>query len=287
MYSIYHFFAHLSRNKSLFLGENPLEQFPFDTELLSARSKGKFPDLVIRLNEDQAGLHSGGELIELKDSEGYAVSSFNSTIPTGVKNIQQFATPNSGIYKQMVKAGEEPKIMPLREVFYLIRGRKEPPKRDPQAQGAVKVCLVHGSFFETVKVETLIQKAFLQVFDEVIERGKIELGAETRNLLLTLFPLQESFSKVRDVENASVKLRFRIMTEAKEEGNVLNPDRYPEISDNTLNFIIPCETTEQQQDYERKMQGALAQSEYEKFRVFRIKHLLNGPFLVFQTDLHQ
>jgi hypothetical protein len=55
-----------------------------------------------------------------------------------------------------------------------------------------------------------------------------------------MFSEQDSFSKVRDVNRASVKIRFRIMTEAKAEGNILNSEKYPQILDNTLNLVLPC-----------------------------------------------
>jgi len=66
-------------------------------------------------------------------------------------------------------------------------------------------------------------------------------------------------SKVRNVEKASVKLRFRILTEVKAEGNILNSIKYPAIKDNTMNFIVPMH--------------------------IKIKHLLNGYFTVFQISL--
>ncbi|MDR1493537.1 MAG: hypothetical protein LBT05_12565 [Planctomycetaceae bacterium] len=56
--------------------------------MLSCVNKGVFSDLVIRLNP--SGLQfTGGEIIELKDSKSYSVSSFNSTIPTGQKEIEK------------------------------------------------------------------------------------------------------------------------------------------------------------------------------------------------------
>jgi hypothetical protein len=30
------------------------------------------------------------------------------------------------------------------------------------------------------------------------------------------------------------------MTEAKAEGNILNSEKYPQILDNTLNLVLPC-----------------------------------------------
>ena len=84
-YSIYHFFADLCQKKEEFLSKNKLESFPFDKQMLSCINKGVFPDLAIKLNNNNEQF-SGGELIELKDSKTYSIASFNSTIPTGKKD---------------------------------------------------------------------------------------------------------------------------------------------------------------------------------------------------------
>ena len=86
-YSIYHFFADLCQKKEEFFSEKKLESFPFDEQMLSCVGDGKFPDLAIKLNNDNEQF-TGGELIELKESKNkYSVASFNSTIPTGEKDI--------------------------------------------------------------------------------------------------------------------------------------------------------------------------------------------------------
>jgi hypothetical protein len=95
--------------------------------------------LAIRLNK-QRNEFTGGELIELKDSNSYAVASFNSTIPSRSKRIADIITgKQSVILKQMEKAGDDAFSLPVREVFYLVRGHK---------QGNRKVCLVYGSFLK-------------------------------------------------------------------------------------------------------------------------------------------
>lgn len=80
MYSIYHFFYSLFQQKHLLKKVKKLDEFPFNENLLSCRNDGVFPDMAIRLNKDRK-IFTGGELIELKDSDSYTVSSFNSTIP--------------------------------------------------------------------------------------------------------------------------------------------------------------------------------------------------------------
>lgn len=275
MYSIYHFFAHLYRNRNRLEWVPTLEDFPFDVELLSYKGRGKFPDFAIRVNPD--GNPSGGELIEVKDSKSYSVPSFNSTIPTGVKSIEELIRGRSSVIReQMESAGDDIYSLPVREVYYLLRGK---------SKGKTKICLVHGSFFETVKVEHLIQQAFGQVLDERLEAEDHAISGELHDLMTRIFSTQESFSKVRNVEKATVKMRFRIMTEAKKEGNIFNPKIYPDIQDNTLNFVLPnhpANVIEQRKLYLRQ---ALSSSELEPGKQFTIKHPFNGKFFVLSYSL--
>lgn len=276
MNSIYHFFKEIYLKKKYFLSTKSLEQFPFPQQLLSCVNKGKFPDLAIKLNKDRK-IFTGGELIELKDSESYSVSSFNSTIPSGVKEISNIiGTGNSKIKKQMEEAGDSVLSLLKRDVFYLVRGRKS---------DSIKVVLVHGSFFETVKTTDLISKSFSQVLNERIKQSGIIVATEIRELLSDVFSKQENFSRVREVEKASVKLRFRIMTEVKAEGNILNNEKYPQILDDTLSFILPKHVEKDTIVIEEKLKKVFSNKELLKFKVFDIKHHFNGYFRVYQTKL--
>lgn len=271
--SIYHFFKDLSLRKDLLKRVGKLDDFPFDNNLLSCKRAGQFPDLAIKICKSDE-LFTGGELIELKDSQSYTVSSFNSTIPTGKKDIRKvIKSETSDVFKQMIEAGDDVFSLLEREVFYLIRGQKN---------GNVKIVLVHGSFFETIKVKELITKSFSQVLQERLELSNLEIDEKTKNLLETLFSEQESFSKVRNVEKASVKLRFRIMTEVKAEGNILNERQYPQIIDNTLNIVLPAHSADEDRLNFDKMNLVFGNEEFESFH---IKHHFNGNFLVFQVKL--
>ncbi len=270
MYSIYHFFAHLYRNRYLLESVPKLDEFPFDLELLSCSNVGKFPDLAIRINS--AGDPPGGELIELKDSRSYTVASFNSTIPTGKKSIDFLTKGKTNVIRQQMEAaGDDIYSLPVRDVYYLLRGKKN---------NNTKICLVHGSFFETVKVEHLIQQAFNQVLEERLADSNDPLNDDLRKLILNIFSRQDSFSKVRHVENASVKLRFRIMTEVKKEGNILSSQSYPAIKDNTINLIIPHHTFTEFTSISVHLQRALSQSELLTGQKFVIRHPFNGEFFV-------
>lgn len=276
MNSIYHFFRNLVNNKHYFLRVKKLEDFPYDSGLFSCRNIGTFPDMAIRINTKDK-IFTGGELIELKDSNSYTVSSFNSTIPTGRKEITKIVTgENSNIKLQMEESGDNIYSLPVRDVFYLVRGKNK---------GNTKVCLVHGSFFETIQVDELIAQSFSQVLEERLKERGEHFSDEMKNRLLSILSEQQSFSKVRNVEKASVKLRFRVMTEVKAEGNILNSKKYPEIRDNTLNFALPCHNDEEEKMIRYKAGLVFANKELNGLNFFKIKHHFNGYFIVIQTNL--
>ena len=101
--SVYHFFKTLVENKNALESIAKLDDFPFDENLLSCKRVGQFPDLAIRICRTDE-LFTGGELVELKDSKSYTVSSFNSTIPTGRKEIEKVVKgKNSEVLRQRKK----------------------------------------------------------------------------------------------------------------------------------------------------------------------------------------
>ncbi|MDR1270989.1 MAG: hypothetical protein LBK82_15850 [Planctomycetaceae bacterium] len=231
--------------------------------------------MAIKLNTDK-NIFSGGELIELKNSKSYNVSSFNSTIPTGKKEIAKIIKgKNSIIKKQMEDAGDDINSLPIRDVYYLIRGR---------TKENIKVILVHGSFFETIKSADLISQSFGQVLNERLQEKELKIEKNVKDLLMNIFSEQENFSKVRNVDKASVKLRFRIMTEVRTEGNILDTKKYPDILNNTINLIIPCHN---EQDEELTAKRFSIVCDISQFQKLKIKHHLNGYFTVFRQDLFQ
>ncbi|MDR1924112.1 MAG: hypothetical protein LBQ66_07030 [Planctomycetaceae bacterium] len=253
--------------------EDPLANFPFDSQMLSCNNQGVFPDLAIKINTIGTDFR-GGELIELKDSKSYTVSSFNSTIPAGRKEIGKVIKgENSVIKRQMEEAGDDIDSLPIRDVYYLIRGK---------SSGNVKVVLVHGSFFETINSSSLISQSFEQVLEERLKEKGLNIGNNIKELLVDIFSEQENFSRVRNVDKASVRLRFRIMTEVKAEGNILNTRKYPAIKDNTINLVIPCHSSDEEK---LTIQHFSMTCCLEHFTLQKIKHHLNGYFTVFQQDL--
>lgn len=217
----------------------------------------------------------GGELIKIKDRNEYLIAPFRSSIPTGKKNIRDvIPSQNSIIFKQMQEAGEDAYFLEEREVYYLVRGRK---------RGKQKICLTHGSFFETVKASDLIRDSFAQVLDEELINSNI--SEEVKDKLKSIFSHQESFSRVRNVEKASVRLRFRIMTEVKREGNILNSNQYPEIEDDTLNLVVPFHSEEEKNLIHENMKLIFGEDKLKKIKSFPVKHPLNGYFMAYQVGL--
>lgn len=276
IYSIFHFFKHLVDNKKSFNSIEKLGQFPFDDTMLACNNIGQFPDLAIRISSKNP-FFTGGELIELKDSKTYNVASFNSTIPTGQKDIEKvIKSVNSSIKKQMEDKGNHILTLLHRDVYYLIRGKYE---------NNTKVVLIHGSFFETITPDALISKSFEQVLDERLTKYNIQLDENAKSILIDMFSEQKSFSRVRNVDNASVKLRFRIMAEVKAEGNILNTKQYPEIKDNSINLIVPYKNEKEKKIALKRFQQVFDEDNMKSYSIFSLKHHLDGYYIVFQINL--
>jgi hypothetical protein len=272
MYSVYHLFKDLVDKSYSFKEIINLEDFPFDTNMLSCKNRGQFPDLAIKVNKDKT-LFTGGELIELKDSKSYSISSFNSTIPTGKKSIDAIIkNDNSSIRKKMEENGNHIFDLPERDVFYLVRGKNKE---------NIKVVLIHGSFFETLKSNELISQSFEQVLTERLNEKGVDIG-NIKDILVDIFSEQNNFSKVRNIDKASVKLRFRIMTEIKAEGNILNTKQYPQITDNSISLIIPRHSDTDETIAIKRFNTVFKNY---KMDLFNIKHHLNGYFIVFKMNI--
>ncbi len=113
----------------------------------------------------------------------------------------------------------------------------------------------------------------------------MDIGDDIRNLLIDIFSKQENFSKVRNVDKASVKLRFRIMTEVKAEGNILNRKKYPKIEEDTINLIVPNHSEAEEKLTLKRFSAIYDENDLKQFNVFKIKHHLNGYFTVFQQKV--
>ncbi|MCY4657091.1 MAG: hypothetical protein OXC80_09790, partial [Gammaproteobacteria bacterium] len=131
--SIYHFFIELAKRRGYLTYSANLEDFEFPESMVAAKSKGSFPDLVLRLSDQQP--FSGGELIEIKTSQSYGISSFNSTLPRSSHKVSELS---KNIRDQMLNKGEDPDAVPEREIYYLIFGINKRARPAP----LYKICLV-------------------------------------------------------------------------------------------------------------------------------------------------
>ncbi len=282
--SIFHLFRELLHETDYLKNGKGLEKFPFKPEMVSCRSQGKFPDLILRLNGKGRALTgkalTGGELIECKDSKSYTVASFNSTIPTGTKKIKDIiGGKNSKTKLQMDAVGEDIDSLPNRDVFYFIRGRNN--KDGDQ----VKVCLIHGSFFCTIPVKELIQESFRQLFESTIRESDVKIRDKLIMEVTNLFVNQSTFSQVRTINDASVKLRFRVMSEVRQEANILSDSQYPIILDDSVNLILPLDKNKTEEYYVDVMKKVFPGKEFNKLKVSKLQHNFGATFLLFQQQI--
>ncbi len=169
----------------------------------------------------------------------------------------------------MIKAGNNIESLPYRDVYYLINGKN----KDEQ-----KIILVHGSFFETIPTQSLIREAFLKV----IKDADPAMSDEKMEELSKLFIEQKLFSQVRRITGASVKIRFRIMTEVETKANLLNSEYYPQIKPNTFNLCIPYESDKSKKLIIKKFGTVF---NLDKYSQFDLKHQIDGgKYIVFQMQ---
>ncbi len=196
------------------------------------KDSGVFPDFVLALDDGQP--FGNGAILELKDSTGSAVSSFNSTIPTRFKSLEEVCEiANSKIVGQATWIYDFPRslaedyVSMERPRFYLIRTYRSSPSK-------VRISLVEGSFFETVPKEKLLKG----VWDQILSDSGIP-EEQKQQLLAVLAQLKQPIIACsRHVPSASVKPRFRIMAEVENDANL---HTYNGISERTVNLVIKRE----------------------------------------------
>ena len=245
-----------------------------EKRLLYSESQ-QFPDFLFKARKC-GEKYVGGSLMELKDSKGGNVASFNSTIPTKRKSLEEIEIINGNNLVSRIatiKDGEptasESYLKHERVCFYFIRTHKESEK--------VKISIVDGSFFETVSKEHLFYQMFLNVLRRHMEKKKIEFPKET------LEKVEEALSHITDqtiiassqiIEGASVRPRLRIMAEVHPEGNP-HSTFYPEITEGSFNLILQASADVKK--IEEKLSAQIPEIE-----IFSIHHKRNGEHRVFQ-----
>jgi hypothetical protein len=256
------------------LGVDRLKVQGIEKRLLYSESQ-QFPDFLFKVRKC-GEKYIGGSLMELKDSRGGNVASFNSTVPTKRKSLEEIDIINGNNLVSRIatiKDGEptasESYLKHERGCFYLIRTHKESNK--------VKVSIVDGSFFETVSKEHLFYQMFLNVLRKHMEKKKIEFPKET------LEKVEEALSYITDqtiiassqiIKGASVRPRLRIMAEVHPEGNP-HSKFYPEITEGSFNLILQSSADL------KKIEEELS-AQIPEIEIFSIHHKRNGEHRVFQ-----
>ena len=278
--------------RGYFVQENNLEDFAYPKEMIAARSKSGFPDFVLKISGDSR--YSGGEFVELKDTKSHSIASFNSTIPSAKKRIDNLP---KNIQKILIESGEIKETMQERDVYYLIRGVKQ-----SVSYPLSKTILVSGAFFETMPVNEVLINAFNQVALDSVSDESI-LASLSEN-----FSVQQSkFAETRTIKKSAISVRFRVMAEADPRANLLNENRYPMIGNNTLTFLHhekPKKINQQSlimHEWEsaplqvkrctgyrqlNNAYGDIDASLKSNTRVSIMNHPLNEPFFIAQASIH-
>ncbi len=274
MYNIYHFFAFLINVRSELSSVTKLQDYHFNTVPLAYRDNASFPSLVLRMHKGYPS--PGGEFVEIVDSDSYNVPPFESHIPTGAMSFDMLGHDRAAkIFKSMQAAGEVPGWIDERKVYYLVRGRNN---------GNCKICLVHGSFFaDRVKPEYLVREALKEVLADCLEEQT--LSHDQFNMLWRIFA-QEIFSEQHHkVSIGTVELRLGVKTRKNIGANLLSSFYYPEIRDNTLNFIIPHYPADKNAYRKSFLRQALSFSVYEQGEKLFVEHPQKSDFFVLSYAL--
>ncbi|MDW8417748.1 MAG: hypothetical protein RML92_09390 [Bacteroidia bacterium] len=234
--TVYVPYAYVGNRRSLkdFLERNitylPQERFPEALREASNREKvlwwiggnsyftdsGAFPDFVLAWQG--TGAIGDGALLELKDSTGQGIASFNSTLPTARKRLSSLSSMVREMISRVDQGPDE------RDCFYLIRTMRNSPIH-------VRLSLVHGAFFETLPTPEVLKSLWRAVFNQAQVPPTLQ-----EEILLYLSSLERSeIAQTRSIPKASIKPRLRIMSEIHSEGN---PQLYPEILPTSFHLIV-------------------------------------------------
>lgn len=183
---------------------------------------GVFPDFV--LARSPIACFGNGALLELKDSSGGQIASFNSTLPSNKKQVGKLSPlVLKAIENYETLMGMKFDPMEERDCFYLIRTHKSDNQK-------TRLSIVQGTFFETLPTSELLK----EVWQGLLKQTKLT-QRQIEKLLPHLAELERAeIAITRQIQGASVKPRLRIMSEVDKNGN---PHTYKEICPKTFNFI--------------------------------------------------
>lgn len=274
MYNIYHFFRSLVDIRPAFLNESKMVKWVCGSHVSSYFSRSGFPTMALRLKP--RAIPTGGELISVMESKTYSVPPFKSHIPAGAVSIESLGHKKScAVTRQMRTNGEDWRWLPVREVYYLIRGRRF---------SSTLVCLVHGSFFETVNCKQVVRKTLDRVMADYGDQDKQRFTPAALDSLARMLS-QEIFSnRRRKIAETTVEFKLSIRAEVAHEVDILSPAYYPEIKDNTINLVIPYRSKDDFRGAWHYLKTALGE-EWGKGQKHIIQHPFNRKFFVLSFAL--
>ncbi|GIV20102.1 MAG: hypothetical protein KatS3mg023_1853 [Armatimonadota bacterium] len=223
-----------------------------------AKNSGVFPDFVLACVREEMDYYWRGALLELKDSKGDSVASFNSTLPSATQKFESLPKiVQDATFRYDLPSSQLCDYPQVRRCFYLVRTRAEHPVE-------VRVSLVEGTFFETLPTDELLREVWKQL---LIESGLPQEQADEVVEKLSSLD-REEVAISRHIEKASIKPRLRIMSEVESDGN---PHTYREIPPRTLNLIVKTPVVEQASDSDawllQSMEWFLQQAQAEGLTV--------------------
>src|SRR4030067_2411826 len=147
-----------------------------DKKVLYSESQ-KFPDFLFK-TEKKNGHYLRGSLMELKDSKSASISSFNSTIPTKTKTLEEVDVVNGNNLVSKIASivdsdsSSDPGYMQFpRHCFYFVRTQR--------GTSRIKVSIIDGAFFETLPKEQLFHQLILYVYHKHLEKKGIDTPKHT------------------------------------------------------------------------------------------------------------
>ncbi|MCW4004529.1 MAG: hypothetical protein NWE95_11530 [Candidatus Bathyarchaeota archaeon] len=244
----------------------------------------RFPDFLFKTKI--GATYSCGSLLELKDSKSASIASFNSTIPTKTKTLEEIDIINGKNIVSKIASIIDGELPPTeqymkfdRRCFYLVRTNK--------GSKRVKISIIDGAFFETLPKQRLFHEMLLHVYHRHLEKKGISTSKKTMEEVekaLRCIDDQTIIACSQDIEKASVRPRLRIMAEVHSEGNP-HSSFYPQIKERSFNLIL--QSTKEAIELKKHLCNRISNME-----VFTIKHKRNGEHIVFQyrdksqTQLH-
>lgn len=252
-------------------------------------NSGLFPDFVLGWVQDMA--FGNGALLELKDSRGAGIASFNSTLPTAKKPLNKLSNlVKDAVHRYDLPWSTESTYPDDRDCFYLVRTCST---KTDQA----RLSLVQGTFFETIPMKELLTEMWKQLLSDAGVSGdkSQEIIKDLRNLD------RDSVAITRRIDKASIKPRFRIMAEVEADGN---PHQYAEIPAQTFNLILKspvdkgvdpapqiqkwfAETSIPTDDFQEEHFIAHIDEQPLPLRWCLIQHRRNGLHLIIQMKLQE